>query len=892
MPVHATALKTEYLREPLAVASDRPRLFWRIDGVANDGEVPVGQSAYRVLVATSLDRLEAEEGDLWDSGKVESNETTHISYEGEPLAEGRRAHWKVLVWDAEGNEGAWSRPSFWERSLPLRAAEQGSGPLWLSAALHGSGHTSTPAPYFRRTFDLTRPIVRARLRITALGIHHTEINGRPVSADVFRPGWTDYHSRLYFDTYDVTELLTEGENAIGVILGDGWYAGHIGGKDREQYGTRPAVLAELRVELSDGSTEVIGTDTLWRYSYGAVLSSDLIMGEEYDARQHPAGYSEPGFDATEWLPPRIAALEAEIGPEPEIEPEPTPNEPVRRTKILTPISEPMTGSHGWRGHWRIYDLGQNMVGRARLTLRGPAGATVRLRHAEALDADGMLYTENLRSARAIDYYTLSGGERETYEPLFTFHGFRYLELNTHDPSVEVLSVEGVVLHNDFEPAGSFSSSHPLVNKLQSNIQWGQRGNFLEVPTDCPQRDERLGWTGDAQVFARTACFNMDVAAFFRKWLADLRDAQRPSGSMPHVAPRTGLGEHGGPAWADAAVIVPWTVYLQYGDTEVLRENLPMMRRLLDYVRDELTKDGVAGHPEAYPWGGFGDWLALDNGGRVAGRTPKDLIGTAFYAYSSGLVARAARVLGDSATADDFAARADAARSVFQGRFVSEKGLLVSSTQTAYVLALHFDLLRPEQRQTALDALVRDIVSRDYHLSTGFVGTPYLLHVLSDNGRADVAGKLLLQEELPGWLYQIHMGATTMWERWTSYTAEEGFATPDMNSFNHYAYGAVGDWMYRKLAGLDFEEASPGYRKLRVRPVICEGFESVSASINTLHGRAAVSWSRSGASLNLELDVPPNCSAEVFLPKAEGGYEEAVQRPSGTHGFSVPLQAAP
>lgn len=852
----ASDLRVEYLENPLGVGSDHPRLFWRLAAPTDDDtRRGIRQSAYQIIVASSRELLAEDSGDLWDSGRVESDVTTHVTYEGAPLAPLQTAYWKVRAWGADGEAGEWSEVASFEKCADEAAF---GAARWIAADYFGGGRAPAPAPYFRREFTVGPSIARARLLITALGIWDCRINNKPVTTDVFRPGWTDYHKRVYFDTYDVTDLLESGENAIGVILGDGWYAGHIAGKDRQQYGEKAMLRTALRIEYADGSVETICTDDSWRYSTGGIIDSDLIMGESFDARQHPTGFAQPRFDDGRWMPARAESA-------PSIPIEPTPNEPVRPIMTLTPVGEPGKASHNWHGNKLIYDIGQNMVGRVRVTLRGERGATIRLRYAEMLDADGGLYTANLRSARATDYYTMAGEGPETYEPYFTFHGFRYVEILTQNSTVSVESLEGVVLHNDMREAGTFECSNQMLNQLQHNIQWGQRGNFLEVPTDCPQRDERLGWTGDAQVFARTAAFNMNVAGFFTKWFQDFRDDQNPDGGIPPVIPSIGLMRHGGPAWADAAVICPWTMYLCYGDKDVIRNNMHLMKTFLNYVRDNLTKDDINGHPEAFPWGGFGDWLALDDSGRTQGRTPKDLIGTAFYAYSCGLVSKMANVLGDSDTQREFADRRETARRAYRRRFVTEDGLVVEGTQTAYILSLYFDMVEERHRKPMLDALVADIERRGDHLATGFVGTPYLMHVLTENGRHDVAERLIFQDTVPSWLYPITQGATTMWERWNSYTHDQGFGDVGMNSFNHYAYGAVGEWLYRKVAGLDVDPNAPGYRRIIVRPWPLSGLEYAAASTETLYGTASSGWKRDGRTMAVTVTIPPNCAASVVLP---------------------------
>lgn len=719
-----------------------------------------------------------------------------------------------------------------------------------------------PAVYYRRLFVLDRLPERALLRVTALGVLECEINGRRVSDDVFCPGWTDYRVRLDYRTYDVTECLHLGENVIGVVLGDGWYCGHVADRDRQFYGERPELLAAIEDHSRSIPTTIVVTDAEWRYSLGPILENDLLMGESYDARRELGDWSRPTFDAARWA-------SVEVLPEKKIEIGRALGPPVRRQETLAGTLLPTQPDLPWNPCIRRFDFGQNFSGRVRLRLRGLRGQHLSIRHAECLHPDGSLYLENLRSARATDHYTLAGNGVEEWEPRFTFHGFRYCEIrwqySESPPQIE--SVEGVVLHSEMERTGWFECSHAPLNQLASNILWSQKSNFLEVPTDCPQRDERLGWTGDAQAFIRSACFFMDVEGFFRKWLRDLRDCQAPGGLIPAFAPNNGafgLTRDGGPAWADAIFICPWTIYLSYGDTEVLRENYPAMVRYLDYLAKSKVLDGIRAHPEKDGWGGFGDWLALDGSGDTRGGTPMDLIGTAFHGHGLDITARTAAVLGFETDANHFAELHDATVNAFVRRFVAEDGLLVAGTQTAYVLALHFDLLPGDLRAPAASELVRLIEANGFRIGTGFVGTPYLLHVLEATGHLDVANRLLECEDFPSWLFPVKNGATTMWERWDGWTPEKGFQTASMNSFNHYAYGAVADWMVSTVAGIQFDAAQPGYRHIIFKPRPGGSITWAEARLRTPHGEAFIRWERVNKKLRIEIAVPSASTATLWL----------------------------
>ena len=735
---------------------------------------------------------------------------------------------------------------------------------WITSPCLGGPRTVPPAVYYRRVFQIagTAP-ARAILHITALGIFECEVNGHRVGEDVFAPGWTDFRTRVYYRSYDITGFLRPGENVLGVILGDGWYSGHLAERDRQFYGQQPAILAS--VEDHSGATSVLlaGTDQAWTYARGPILENDLVMGESYDARRELGAWSSPGDRADGWLP--VSLL-----PAPLIAVERSPGPPVRRHEVLPARAISSGPDESWAPGLRRFDFGQNFTGRMRIRVSGPRGLHLRFRYAETLKPDGSLYTENLRTARATDHYTLKGEGVEEWEPRFTFHGFRYVEILWQKISgpLVIESIEGIVLHSDTPRNGHFACSHPLLNQLASNIVWGQKSNFLEAPTDCPQRDERLGWTGDAQVFIRTASFFMDVRGFFHKWLQDMRDAQGADGAVPPIIPNTqsfGLPGDGGPAWADAAFICPWTIYLCYGDKEILREHYASMVRYLDYLAANKVKDRIRAHPDVDGWGGFGDWLALDGSGRAEGGTPKDLIGTAFYARGAEIVAKAAALLGHSDDAARFHALHDEIAAAFAARFVTPDGFVVGGTQTGYVLALHFGLVPTDLRPAAARELVRLIARNGHRIGTGFVGTPYILHVLEATGHLDTAYQLLEQEAFPSWLFPVKNGATTIWERWDGWTPEKGFQDPGMNSFNHYAYGAVGDWMASTVAGLQFDPEQPGYEHIIFKPRPGGTITWAEARLKTPHGETSIRWEIKDGTLALDLVVPDGTGATLDFP---------------------------
>ena len=881
-------LRCEYQVDPIGLGTRRPRFFWKLD----DERPGACQSAYRVLVASDPERLALGEGDLWDSGEVASAETAHVAYRGAALRSRERAWWKVQSIDAEGEPSPWSSAARFEIGL-LEPSDWRA--RWIASPLAGAPRCSPVVPALRCRFEVARPIARARLYLTALGLYQAWLNGRRVGDQELAPGWTDYRRRVRYQVYDVTGQLREGANAIGALLGDGWYCGYVGlEKARENYGRRPALLAQLEIAHPDGSETLVASDERWRWHPSAILASDIMQGETVDARRDLGSWSEPGYQGEGWAAVELAqvpaiSLDAMSGP------------PVRAIRELVPVKEPVRKGHPLFAPRWIFDLGQNMVGRVRLRVRGAEGTTVELRHAEVLDEEGELYTENLRDARATDTFTLRGsGEAESFEPRFTFHGFRYVEVAGRLEEGAIQELTGVVLHSDMPETGSFACSDGDLNQLQSNITWSQRGNFVDLPTDCPQRDERLGWTGDAQVFVRTASFNMEVAGFFSKWLLDLEDAQGGDGRVPPIAPLTGSGPlsrlDGGPAWADAIVICPWMIHRCFGDRRILEERWKGMVAYLDFLEYRFPH-GIRSDPGIDPWGGFGDWVALDGTVRREDRlggTPKDLIGTAFFSYSARLLAEIARAIDRPAEEKRYRELSSRVRDAFRRRFVTPDGLVAGNTQTSYVLALHFDLLEERERETAAAALVHNLEQHG-HLTTGFVGTPYLLHVLTRAGRLDWAYRLLLRREFPSWLYPVVTGgATTIWERWDGWTREKGFFSPEMNSFNHYAYGAVGEWLYGTVAGLDLDPELCGWRRARLapRPPLHPGLpgpplvSGARAALETIHGGYQVEWSIDGGRFRFEARVPAGCSARVELPDGS-----ADQVKAGRHRYEIDLAAA-
>ncbi|MCA9875776.1 MAG: family 78 glycoside hydrolase catalytic domain, partial [Anaerolineales bacterium] len=733
----------------------QPRLSWQMQSDRRGAR----QTAYQIVAAPSEASLFSDQELLWDSGKVETDQSILAPYQGPKPVSGQRIYWKVRVWDEKGQRME-SPAAWWEMGL-LDSSDWHAD--WITPDWDEDTSRPQPSPLLRRTFNARSGLVSARIYATSLGLYELRLNGQRVGDAVLTPGWTSYDHRLQYQTYDVTNLLLDGENVLGAMLGDGWYRGYLGFTgERNLYGDRLGLLLQLQLAYADGRTEFVLSDERWRAARGPIRMSDIYLGETYDARLEKPGWDKVGYDDGDWH--RVRRLEhtnenvvAQVGPF------------VTRHEALRPL-------HVLRSPKGeiILDFGQNLVGWVKMRVRGPQGTTITLHHAEVLDQEGNLYTDNLRRADQITRYTLRGipDAEEIFEPHFTFHGFRYVSVEGFPGELTVDNFTAVILHSDTPAIGSFECSNPLINQLQHNIVWGQKGNFVDVPTDCPQRDERLGWTGDAQVFIRTACFNMNVATFFTKWLRDLKADQQQNGSVPFVVPdvisKTGSGElttatgSGAAAWGDAALICPWTIYQCFGDRRLLEEQYDSMVGWVNYMHSRANDDFIWRQDFQ-----FGDWLDFrgEDDRLPAPVTNSELIATAFFAYGARLLAGIARTLGKTDDADYYEDLAHKVTNAFNDEFVSPAGRVGPNTQTAYVLALHFDLLPDAVRPLAARRLTQEIRRGGYHVTTGFVGTPYLCHVLSRYGYTDAAYKVLNQEDYPSWLYPVKQGATTIWERW-------------------------------------------------------------------------------------------------------------------------------
>ncbi len=993
-PAKVIRLRCEDVANPLGIDITRPLLSWQMEDERRNAK----QSAYRILVGTSADGITHEKGDVWDTGKIASQQSLHVPYSGPPLQARHRYYWAVEIWDATGDLSASSKPAWWEMGLlnksdwkaqwisqpdPEQQADRKAGVKWIwvagenalkhvppgkrffryeldldevprnatflvsgkdsmEAFVNGTkvGSSATwgtfevlnigsalktganlvsvtvttdgtggmagllkltqangsirripssekweasssqdsdfapaaviadlaaqpiadpwppqPASYFRATFNSKNDVSRARLYVTSLGSYLTFLNGHRVGKDILTPGWTDYSKRIQYQTYDVTDLIKDGTNVIGAVVGDGWYASGLGWKlQRFLFGPPPRrLLLQLELTNTNGKTQVISSGRNWRTSTGPILEQEIYGGETYDARKE-FPFDRPTSHDASWKPVEIAAA-------PEVLLVAQRDEPIRVTDTLPPkaVTSPTPGVI-------VFDFGQNIAGWARLKVKGPPGTTVHLRFAEILKPDGNIYRDNLRAAKATDTYILSGKGDEIFEPHFTYHGFRYVELTGYPGKPSEDSIEAIALHSALPETGKFETSSQLVNQLWRNILWGQRDNLVSIPTDCPQRDERLGWMADAQIFWRTASYNMDMDAFANKWMADVRDAQSPDGAFSDVSPRVIDIADGAPVWGDAGIIVPWTTWQQYGDLRIVSENWHAMKKWLDYIH--------AVNPD-FLWenrrnNDFGDWVPANS------TTPKDLIATAFWAYDAKLMSQMASALGKNTEAAEYQELFGKIRAAFITKFVKDDGTVGNGSQTCYLLALHVDLLPGNLRQTAADHLAHDIESRDWHLSTGFVGTAFLMPVLSANGKNEVAYHLLLNDTYPSWGYMIRKGATTMWERWNGDTGD-----PAMNSFNHYAFGAVGEWLYQTVGGIRPDPSGAGFQNIIIHPRPDSRLTHAYAQYDSPYGKISSDWTmESGKPFSLKVVIPANTTARIYLPANENDRVTADGSPIG------------
>ena len=868
-------LKTEYKVNPV-IDIEIPRFSWILTSKGKNKF----QSAYQIIVASSPNLLdEPSTVDIWNSGLVESSSNNQIEYEGKPLESRQTYYWKVQAWDENGNAGEWSETASFEMGLLSRSEWQAD---WIAHDLTHLGKRGEyhlpPAPYLRNEITLKDKPVSARLYVTALGVYDFYINGNKVGDQVLAPGWTNYNKRVYYHTFDVNDMLSKGENALGSVLSYGWYAGYIGfakligfQPEKAYYGEVPKLKAQLEITYGNGEQEIFTTNNNWKGTKGALLVSDILNGETYDARLEPTGWKKTGFNDSNWK-----KVEAFKGPEIEVQAHPA--EPIRYTAELKPktITPQDDGSY-------IFDMGQNFAGVVTLKVKGKKGQKITLKFGEMLYPDGRLMTENLRKALCTDIYILRGDEDgEIWTPQFTFHGFQFVQIFglSEEPTLETIT--GKVIGSDLEKVSSFECSDPMVNQLYSNIYWTQRANFIDIPTDCPQRDERLGWTGDAQVYISSAILNDNVPAFFTKWIVDLNDDQHEDGTYPNYAPECYLARNMkfSPGWMEAGIICPYNIFKSYGDTRMIEQHWENMEKFMDFhiqrAGDKYFHE-EASFEDTHPKGGFSDWLS------VGTKTAPELLTSMYFAYCTQLMSEMAEATGKTERSRFYSELNGKIKNAIEthywdnetkqlkcnaeaygdgkGYVDGERGF-TGHTQTAYANAIYMDILNEENTKHAYKNLADLIIENDTLLSTGFLGVKQLLPAISEGGRSDLAYTLLLNKRYPSWGFEIENGATSIWERWNSYTKEDGFAA-GMNSFSHYSFGSVYEWMIQNMAGI--KNDSVAYRHITIEPELDHRISYTKASYNSLNGLIKSDWKKTTDGYTFDVTVPVNSVARVILP---------------------------
>jgi alpha-L-rhamnosidase len=836
-PAQVVSLQCESQVNPLGIDREKPLLQWKIA----DSRRGAKQTASQILVASSSDNIRKDVGDLWDTGKIESDQSVHVAYAGKPLQSGMTYYWKARVWDQDGKVSGWSEPALWEMGL-LSASD------WQASWVARSMDEPSRSVYMRKEINLPdKTIQKARLYVTGLGNYVFYINGNRVGIDLLTPGWTDFPKRLEYQVYDVSLLLVDGGNSLGAILGSMWWSGGLGWQGGTRYSEGPLkLLAQLQVDFSDGSKEVFTTDTSWKWHNSPIVADHIYHGETYDANLEIAGWNNPGYDDGSWAAAEPAGYEGMLV---------GPRFPALREQMqLTPVSlsEPVPGEY-------VYDLGQNMVGWAQVFVNAPKGDTITIRLAELLHDDGTVAQENLRSAKVTDRI-ISDGEPLVWEPKFTYHGFQYVQISGLKEKPAQTDLIGKVIYTDQPFIGKLETSNELINRINRNITWGQRGNFFTVPTDCPQRDERLGWMGDAQIFAPTANFNMHLDRYWTKWMFDIFDGQDEAGWVHDVSPAVVVGGPSKPGWGDACVIVPWMTYRYYGNTRIIEENYENMKRWVEYMHSKSENLIYVWQEGKRDWNGYGDWIAVEP-------TPSGPIGTAYFAYTAGLLSKMAGIIGNVTDETYYAGLSEKIAAAYNEKYWDKESLnYPGATQTASLLPLAFNLTSPELRDQVVKNLIENVKAKDVHPTTGFLGTGYILPMLSKHGYHDLAYRMINQTTYPSWGYMVEKGATSIWELWNSDTERpEG-----MNSRNHFALGCVGEWMWNTLAGVNICDDQPGFRRVIIKPEPVADLKWVKAEYETNYGKIVVDWKVDGTNFSMNLTVPANSSALVIMPELKAG----------------------
>jgi alpha-L-rhamnosidase len=861
-------ITVNYLIDPVGI-TETPQFGWVIES----DKTNVIQKTFQLKISNDHNFQNI----VYDSGVVKSEQSAHIEAESLELVSSIKYYIKIKISD-NSEESGWSDAACFTTALLRNEEWKGN---FVSAETEADADNSK-GTFVRTKFSANSDIASAIVYSTALGLYKLYINGKKVGDDEFTPGWTSYKKHLVYQVYDVTRLLHSGENAIGAMLGAGWYKGTMGfGGLRNHYGVQTALLCQLEITYLDGKKAILVTDDSWRGMDSPILFSEIYDGEIYDARLEIKGWNCPRFDDSQWK--SVTAVEYDksvLTAQAECKVSEIEKIPAKEL-IITPQGD------------AVINFGQNLTGWITFKVKGNAGDCVVLNHFEVLDSKGNVYLDNLRKAKQTVTYTLKGGAEESFHPNFSFQGFQYVKVAQYPGEIKLENFEAVAVHSNMKPTGTFECSNADINQLQHNILWGLKGNFIDIPTDCPQRDERLGWTGDAQIFCRTASYLMDTYTFYSKWLRDVEADQTPDGGVAHVVPDiitgksegNGLleqGTHSAAAWADVAVIMPWTLYLTFGDTKILKKQYDSMKAWIDFMHHHAN--GVIWNYKLQ----FGDWVALDaKEGSYFGATPNDLTCTAYYAYSTQLFSKICKMLGKEDDYNKYTKLYNEIVKGFQKEFFTQAGKMTARTQTAHIIALYFNLVADEFREITVNTLLELLKENNGHLLTGFVGTPYFCHALSQNGHTKEAYDLLLKEDFPSWLYQVKAGATTVWEHWDGLKPDGTMWSPNMNSFNHYAYGSIGEWLYRVVAGIDVDENEAGYKHSVIHPHIGGGLNYVKANYSSVYGDVFVSWKVKGNTVGLDVAVPHNTTSTIVLDKAKAVLNDSGNRfIKGEKGFNA------
>lgn len=831
--------------------TETPRFGWLLESDFKN----TMQTSYRLQIALNLSFLDV----VYDSTDILDNNSVCVLAHNFTIVSAKKYYWRVQIVDNHQETSEWSEVAYFITGILKSTLWRGD---FITAETR-SDIESSKGTYVRGQFYVKGNVHSAFLYCTALGLYKPFINGNLIGNGELLPGWTSYNKSVLYQTYDISCELQQGDNMLGAMLGAGWYKGKMGlFGTRNNYGDRTAFYAMLLITYTDGRIQRFESDGSWQGADAPIIFAEIYDGEIYDASMELDDWCNPAHSSGNWKEVSTIVFDKDLLAA-------QPGGVVEQQEFL-PVKQIITTPEGDT----VLDFGQNLTGWVQFSVQGKAKDRVELNCFEVLDQDGNVYQDNLRNAKQSIIYYCRDNKSALYHPSFTFQGFRYVRVAAYPGEIKAENFSACVLHSDMHATGTFECSDPGVNQLHHNILWGMKGNFVDIPTDCPQRDERLGWTGDAQIFCRTATYLMDTYVFFTKWLKDLAADQADDGGVPHVVPDliTGLshdwllgkGTYSAAGWADAAVIIPWTLYQIYADKTVLEEQYASMKGWIDFMEAHTDDNGIWNHQLQ-----FGDWVALDAvEGSYFGATPIELTNTAYYAYSTGLFAKAAEVLGKHEDAEKYNKLHDDVTKTFQRHFFDENGTMTVQTQTAHILALYFHLVPAEFTEQTIQGLIALLKKENNHLVTGFLGTAYFCQTLSDYNCVKEAYDLLLKKDFPSWLYQVEMGATTVWEHWDGIKPDGSMWSPDMNSFNHYAYGAVGEWLYRVVAGIDVDASAPGFRHSVIYPRISDRLESVKASYETIYGLIRVAWSIRGDDIKLSVTIPHNTTASIRLDKAK------------------------